>query len=204
MARDIGPKCKKCRRAKEKLFLRGSKCMSDKCVLLRRGEESGARSRRRVSPYSIQLREKQKLRMMYGILETQFRNYFEKAAKSRNTAATLLINLERRLDNVVYRLGFATSRAQARQMVRHGHIAVSGRRVDIPSYPVKAGQTVTAADEAGRRAVAAALASSEPATVPWLALDAAKATGTVLRLPTAEDVKDVPCNTQMIVELYSK
>ncbi|MBM3315424.1 30S ribosomal protein S4 [candidate division WOR-3 bacterium] len=204
MARDIGPKCKRCRRTREKLFLRGDKCVSDKCVLMRRGEEPAARTRRRVSPYSIQLREKQKLRMMYGLLEAQFRNYFEKAVKSKNTAAALLISLERRLDNVVFRLGFASSRPQARQFVRHGHIAVSGRRTDIPSYAVKAGQTVTPAGEPGRKAVTTVLANKDSSTVPWLSVDTGQATGTVVRLPTAEDVKDVPCNTQLIVELYSK
>jgi small subunit ribosomal protein S4 len=204
MARDIGPKCKRCRRSREKLFLRGDKCVSDKCVLMKRGEEPVAQMRRRVSPYSIQLREKQKLRMTYGLLESQFRNYFEKAAKSKNTAAALLINLERRLDNVVYRLGFASSRPQARQLVRHGHVAVNGRRVNIPSYPARAGQTVTPAGEAGRKQVTTLLANKEPSMVAWLSLNPATATGTVMRLPTAEDVKDVPCNTQLIVELYSK
>lgn len=178
--------------------------MSDKCVLIRRGEEPTTYKRRRVSPYSIQLREKQKLRMMYGLLETQFRNYFEKAAKSKNTAAALLINLERRLDNVVYRLGFATSRMQARQFIRHGHVSVNGRRVDIPSYAVKSGQSVGPSGESVRKVIAGILADKEATTVPWLSVNQATVTGTVVRLPSAEDVKDVPCNTQLIVEFYSK
>ncbi len=204
MARDIGPKCKRCRRAREKLFLRGNKCLSDNCVLMKRGEDAGTAVRRRVSAYAIQLREKQKLRMLYGILETQFRNYFIRAAKSPNTAAALLILLERRLDNVVYRLGFADSRAQARQLVRHGHITVDGRKVDIPSYQVKAGQVIAVATERGKKLVNAIVASKEPTVVPWLSVNYQQLTGQVLRLPEYEDVKDVPCNMQLIVEFYSK
>lgn len=206
MAKDIGPKCKRCRKSREKLFLRGDKCVSDKCVLMKRGEEPVVQGRRRSrSSYSIQLREKQKLRMMYGILEAQFHNYFVRAAKSRNTAATLLILLERRLDNVLFRLGFADSRPQARQLVRHGHVAVNGRKVDIPSYQVRAGEVVTPRTEAGRSLVQSRLANKDAGTVvPWLSLDAGQLAGTVTRLPTAEDMKDAPCNTQLIVEFYSK
>ncbi|MCL6466509.1 MAG: 30S ribosomal protein S4 [candidate division WOR-3 bacterium] len=204
MARDIGTKCKRCRRAREKLFLRGNKCLSDKCVLMKRGEESATPVRRRVSAYAIQLREKQKLRMLYGILETQFRNYFVRAAKSPNTAAALLILLERRLDNVIYRLGFADSRSQARQLVRHGHITVDGKKVDIPSYQVKAGQVIAVATERGRKLVSSIVANKEAAVVPWLSVNQQQLTGQVLRLPEYEDVKDVPCNMQLIVEFYSK
>ncbi|MCR4423282.1 MAG: 30S ribosomal protein S4 [candidate division WOR-3 bacterium] len=204
MARDIGTKCKRCRRAREKLFLRGNKCLSDKCVLMKRGEESATPVRRRVSAYAIQLREKQKLRMLYGILETQFRNYFVRAAKSPNTAAALLILLERRLDNVIYRLGFADSRSQARQLVRHGHITVDGKKVDIPSYQVKAGQVIAVATERGRKLVSSIVASKEATVVPWLSVNQQQLTGQVLRLPEYEDVKDVPCNMQLIVEFYSK
>lgn len=213
MARDIGPKCKRCRRAREKLFLRGNKCLSDKCILMKRGEESGKTGGRRVSAYAIQLREKQKLRMMYGILETQFRNYFARAAKSKNTAAALLIFLERRLDNVVFRLGFADSRGQARQLVRHGHITVAqighpfpgdGKRINLPSYQVKAGQVIAIATEKGRKVVKAIVANKEPTVVPWLSVNHQQLTGQVLRLPDIEDIKDVPCNMQLIVEFYSK
>jgi small subunit ribosomal protein S4 len=206
MARDIGPKCKRCRKAKEKLFLRGEKCLSDKCVLMKRGEEPivRGRRRRRMSAYCIQLREKQKLRMMYGVLEAQFRNYFKRAAKSANTAATLVILLERRLDNVVFRLGFADSRPQARQLVRHGHVSVNGRRVDIPSYLLRSGETVSVSGERGLKIVKPILANKEPSAPPWLSISPETVSGALVREPTPEDVKDVPCNTQLIVELYSK
>ena len=204
MARYIGPKCKRCRKAKEKLFLRGDKCLSDKCVLMKRGEEPEVRGRRRMSAYSIQLREKQKLRMMYGILETQFHNYFTKAAKTRNTAASLVIFLEQRLDNVVFRLGFAGSRNQARQFVRHGLITVDGRRVNIPYYPVKPGQVVGVNGDSSLKVISPILATKEAPGMTWLAVNPQTASGTVVRVPTPEDVKDIPCNTQLIVELYSK
>lgn len=204
MARDIGPKCKRCRRAREKLFLRGVKCLSDKCILIKRGEDSGKTSGRRISAYAIQLREKQKLRMMYGILETQFRNYFARAARSKNTATTLLILLERRLDNVVFRLGFADSRVQARQLVRHGHITVDGKRVDLPSYQIKAGQVIAVATEKGKKLVQTIVTNKESPVVPWLSVNQQQFSGQMLRLPNMEDVKDVPCNMQLIVEFYSK
>ncbi len=206
MARDTGPKCKRCRKAKEKLFLRGEKCFSDKCVLMKRGEEPivRGRRRRRMSAYAIQLREKQKLRMMYGVLERQFRNYYERAAKAANTAAALVIFLERRLDNVVYRLGFADSRPQARQFVRHGHIAVDGRRVDIPSYLVKAGQTIGVHGERGLKLIKPILANKESTDKAWFSVEPDTVTGRVTREPGPEDVKDIPCNTQLIVEFYSK
>jgi small subunit ribosomal protein S4 len=204
MARYIGPKCKRCRKTKEKLFLRGDKCLSDKCVLMKRGEEPEVRGRRRMSAYSIQLREKQKLRMMYGILETQFHNYFLKAAKTRNTAASLVISLERRLDNVVFRLGFAGSRTQARQFVRHGHITVNGRRISIPSYPVKTGQVIGVNGADSLKFIGPILATKEAPGMTWLSVSPEHGTGTVVRVPTPEDVKDIPCNTQLIVELYSK
>ncbi len=206
MARDTEPKCKRCRKAKEKLFLRGGKCLSDKCVLMKRGEVPivRGRRRRRQSAYAIQLREKQKLRMMYGVLETQFRNYFKRAAKSANTAATLVILLERRLDNVVSRLGFADSRPQARQFVSHGHITVNGRRVNIPSFLVKAGQTIGVNGEKGMKLVKPIIENKESSEVAWLQSNPETATGLVTREPTPEDVKDIPCNTQLIVELYSK
>jgi len=186
------------------LFLRGDKCLSDKCVLMKRGEEPEKRGRRRVSAYSIQLREKQKLRMMYGVLETQFHNYFKKAAKTRNTAASLVIMLERRLDNVVYRMGFADSRTQGRQFVRHGHITVNGRRINIPSYLVKTGQVIGIRGEESLKMVGPILAKRDAASAGWLQLNPGAGNGTVLRVPTPEDVKDIPCNTQLIVELYSK
>lgn len=205
MARYIGPVCKKCRKAGEKYFLRGNKCLSDKCVLMKRGEQMVVRGRRRrVSAYSIQLREKQKLRLMYGVLERQFRNYYRRAVKFANTAAALVILLERRLDNVVFKLGFADSRAQARQLVRHGHITVDGRRTDVPSYSVRAGQTIGVSGEEGLKIVKPILANKESPATAWLSVDPVAVTGRVLRELTPDDVKDVPCNTQLIVELYSK
>jgi len=206
MARDIGPKCKRCRKAGEKLFLRGDKCLSDKCVLMKRGEVGFVRGRRRRRPsaYAIQLREKQKLRMMYGVLERQFRNYFKRAAKSANTAAALVIQLEERLDNIVFRLGFANSRPQARQLVRHGHITVDGRRVDIPSYTVKPDQTIGIDGEGAAKLVKAIIANKEAPAATWLSVDAENLSGRIVRELTPEDVKDIPCNTQLIVELYSR
>ncbi|MEO0081285.1 MAG: 30S ribosomal protein S4 [candidate division WOR-3 bacterium] len=205
MARYTGPVCKKCRKAAEKFYLRGNKCLSDKCVLMKRGEDTVLKGRRRrVSAYSIQLREKQKLRLMYGVLERQFHNYYQKAVKYANTAAALVMLLERRLDNVVYKLGFADSRGQARQLVRHGHITVNGRRVNIPSYSVRAGQTIGVSGEEGLAIVKPILANKESASAAWLSVDPVAVTGRVEREPTPEDVKDVPCNTQLIVELYSK
>jgi len=189
----------------EKLFLRGDKCVSDKCVLMKRGEQMVVRGRRRrQSAYSMQLREKQKLRMMYGVLERQFRNYFASAAKQANTAAALVILLERRLDNVVFRLGFADSRAQARQFVRHGHVTVDGRRVNIPSYQVRAGQQVAAGGEKAAKFVKPIAANKEAPQAGWLSVDPERLTGRVEREPAPEDVKDIPCNTQLIVELYSR
>jgi small subunit ribosomal protein S4 len=205
MARTIGPKCKKCRKAAEKLFLRGDKCISDKCVLMKRGEQTVVRNRRRrQSAYSIQLREKQKLRMMYGVLERQFRNYFTRAAKQANTAAALVILLERRLDNVIFRLGFADSRAQARQFVRHGHIMVDGRRVNVPSYQVRSGQEITANGEGAVKFLKPIAANKEAPQATWLAADLERLVGRIQREPAPEDVKDIPCNTQLIVELYSR
>jgi small subunit ribosomal protein S4 len=206
MARAIGPKCKRCRKAKEKLFLRGDKCLSDKCVLMKRGQdpEKMTRRRRTPSPYAVQLREKQILKRVYGILETQFHNYFVKAAKTRNTAASLIIFLERRLDNVVFRLGLATSRSQARQFVRHGHITIDGRRISIPSYQVKAGQVIGVHGEGSSKMVTPLVAGREPAMMSWLNMNQQTLSGTVVRVPGPEDVKDIPCNTQLIVELYSK
>ena len=197
----------------EKLFLKGDKCTSDKCVLPRRmGAEgdrrpqtTGRRGRgRKLSAYSVQLREKQKVKSVYGVAETQFHNYFRRAAKEPNTGEALLKMLETRLDNVVYRVGFAQSRSQARQLVRHGHITIEGRRVDIPSYAMNGGETISARDGKGMAAVKNSLANSEPSVPAWLELDRENARAKVLRLPSAEDAKDMTANMQLIVELYSK
>ncbi|MEO0093720.1 MAG: 30S ribosomal protein S4 [candidate division WOR-3 bacterium] len=207
MARYIGPKCKICRRMGEKLFLRGDKCYSDKCVFQRRGEEESKSGfgRKKLSPYSIQLKEKQKLKAIYGISETQLRVFFERAAKAKgDTVFNLLSALERRLDNVVFRLGFANSRAEARQLIQHGHIAVDAKKIDIPSYIVGANQTISVRTERGRKVVRQVLAGKEGTSANWLTLDRENVIGKVLTLPSNEDLKAVPVNTQSIVELYSK
>lgn len=213
MARNVGPKCKICRRLGEKVFLKGDKCVSDKCVLPRRSDKEGSRGGgdgkkrgrgRKLSAYSIQLREKQKVKAIYGVAETQFHNYFVQAAKEPNTADALVNLLETRLDNVVYRLGFADSRQQARQLVRHGHVTVNGHRTDIPSFLVKPGMAIGVRDEKGLKAIRAVLANKEGPTATWLELDREQTQGKVLRLPTSDDTKEMTANMQLIVELYSK
>ena len=207
MARYIGPKCKICRRMGEKLFLKGDKCLSDKCILQRRGEEEskGGMRRKKLSPYSIQLKEKQKLKIIYALPETQLRVFFQRAAQAKgDTVVNLLSSLERRLDNVVFRLGFADSRVGARVLIQHGHISVDAKKIDVPSYVVKANQTIGVRTEKGAKSVKKLLASKETASAGWLTLDKENATGRVTNLPSSEDLKAVPVNTQSIVELYSK
>lgn len=210
MARYIGPVCRQCRREGIKLYLKGDKCYSDKCAFTRRGYAPGqhgqGQARKKVSEYGIQLREKQKARRIYGILEAQFRKYFEKADRQKGiTGENLLVMLERRLDNVVYRLGFAESRTQARQLIRHGHFTVNGQRVDIPSYMVKAGNVI-AIKEASKESpifkeIIAGVANK---TVPaWLELSVQDLTGKVGRYPTREEI-DIPIQEHFIVELYSR
>jgi small subunit ribosomal protein S4 len=201
--------CRLCRREGVKLFLKGQRCLTDKCEIEKRNFAPGqhGKSRRpKVVGYGLQLREKQKLRRLYGILEDQFRSYFEKAARMKGvTGETLLLMLERRLDNVVYRLGLASSRAAARQLVRHGHILVAGRKVNIPSFSVVPGQEI-AVKEPSRTmaAVQRALDLSGGRSVPpWLQLDREALKAKVISLPKREDV-NFPIQEQMIVELYSK
>ncbi len=208
MARDRSPQCKQCRREGQKLFLKGERCLTDKCGLDRRGYapgEHGRGRRRKQSEYLAQLREKQKARRYYGVLEKQFRNYYELAARQPGiTGENLLRLLELRLDNVVYRLGFGASRRQARQLVRHGHFTVNGRKVNIPSYRVKPNDVIAAViDSDGLRAVienATDLTGSVPA---WLEADHDNMVGRVLRLPERSDI-DFPIQESLIVELYSK
>lgn len=202
MARYIGPKCKKCRSMGEKLFLKGDKCVTDKCVFPKRMDKNTGRPKK-LSHYSLQLKEKQKLRIIYGLLENQFRLLFERARK-KNPAEQMLICLERRLDNAIYRLGFADSRTQARQIIRHGHILVNTKKVNIPSYEVNANDQISVKDKKGTDLIKGILTEKEPTPADWLSLDKENITGTILRLPTKEDVKDIPINTQLIVELYSK
>ena len=208
MARYNASVCRLCRREGMKLFLKGDRCFKEKCAFERRAYAPGQHGRRRskVQGYGIQLREKQKAKRMYGVLERQFRGYFKKASRTKGiTGETLLQMLERRLDNVVYRLGFASSRAMARQLVCHGHFDVGGRRVDIPSAQIKAGDIIVLRDksrknEAVKICLDTAIGRGVP---PWLELDAGQFRGTVKQLPTREDIA-VPIQEQLIVELYSK
>ncbi|HWQ62048.1 MAG TPA: 30S ribosomal protein S4 [Negativicutes bacterium] len=210
MARYIEATCRQCRREGSKLYLKGDRCYSDKCAFARRGYAPGQhgqqQARKKVSEYGTQLREKQKARRIYGLLERQFRNYFEKAERQKGiTGENLLVLLERRLDNVAYRLGFASSRTQSRQLVRHGHFAVNGHRVDIPSFLVKAGDVVTVAEASKEAPVIKEMAEGlATKTVPaWLELNAADMSGKVQRYPTREEI-DVPVQEHFIVELYSR
>ena len=208
MARDTGPQCKQCRREGQKLFLKGERCLTDKCGVDRRAYppgEHGRGRRRKQSEYLTQLREKQKARRYYQLLEKQFHTYYERASRQPGiTGVNLLRFLELRLDNVVYRLGFGASRRQARQLIRHGHFMVNGRRVDIPSYQVRPNDVIVAvATKEGLKGViedATDLTASVPA---WLQADHDNLTGKVLRAPEREDI-DIPVQEQLIVELYSK
>jgi small subunit ribosomal protein S4 len=191
-----------------KLFLKGDRCYSDKCGIERRPYPPGQRARRRPkeSQYRVQLREKQRAKRIYGVLEKQFRNYYEFANRQSGiTGENLLTLLESRLDNVVYRLGFAASRDEARQLVRHGHFRVNDKRVNIPSYRVRAGDVVSVHEKAKDFGVIkAAIISSAKVEVPgWLEVDVENLKGTVLSLPTREQI-DLPVREQLIVELYSK
>lgn len=209
MARYREAVCRLCRREGMKLFLKGQRCLTDKCAIEKRNFPPGQHGKsRRPKPagYGVQLREKQKVRRFYGVLENQFRAYFEKAAAAKGvTGENLLLMLERRLDNVVYRLGLATSRAEARQLVRHGHIQVTGRKVNIPSFQVSPGQEI-AVRESSRQmsSVLRALDLTGGRGIPpWLELNREGLKGRVLSLPKREDV-NFPIQEQAIVELYSK
>lgn len=208
MARYIGSVCRLCRREKLKLYLKGDRCYSDKCSLERRSYVPGQHGHRRgkLTDYGLQLREKQKVKRMYGVLERQFRNYFEKAERGRGiTGTNLLVLLERRLDNVVYRLGFAQSRSQARQLIRHNHIVVNNNRVNIPSYLVNVGDIIQVKENS--RTFLPIIGSLEAVArrgIPqWLELDRKAFRGTVKALPVREDLT-MPIQEQLIVELYSK
>lgn len=209
MARYTDPSCRLCRRERQKLFLKGTKCFTEKCPVERRGfppGQHGQSRRTKISEYGVQLREKQKIRRSYGLMETQFRNTFARALKQPGrTGDTLVKLLERRLDNVIYRLGFAPSRKAARQMVAHGHFLVNNRPVDIPSYLLRAGDTVTVRDKSKQLEVihASMKRMKDNAMLPWLSLDKAAMTGTFLNIP---ERADIPLNAdeQLVVELYSK
>jgi len=209
MARYLGAVCRLCRREGMKLFLKGERCYTDKCAIEKRNVPPGQHGRARKAKmvgYGVQLREKQKVKRTYGILENQFRRYFEAADRQKGITGQLLLQmLERRLDNVVYRLGFATSRPQARQLVRHGHFTVNGRKVDIPSFAVRQGDTIAV------RPTSATNVTIQHATeevkgrgVPeWLLLDLGALSGRISGLPTREQI-NLPVEEQLIVELYSK
>jgi small subunit ribosomal protein S4 len=207
MAREnLGKKCRACRREGMKLFLKGERCLTEKCSVERRSYPPGEHGRGRIkqSEYLLQLREKQKARRYYGILEKQFRTYYDKASRrSGITGEELLRMLELRLDNVVYRLGFAASRAQSRQLIRHGHFHVNGRRVNIPSYQVRPNVVISMKPESAAEAVVRDATDLTASVAPWLQADHESLTGKVLRLPEREEI-DAPVQEQLIVELYSK
>ena len=210
MAKYTGPVCRLCRREGVKLYLKGDRCYSDKCAFTVRsfapGQHGAGQARKKVSEYGTQLREKQKTRRIYGVLERQFRNYFEKAERQKGIAGeNLLVMLERRLDNVVFRMGMAESRNQARQLVRHGLFNVNGRRVNIPSFLVKAGDVVTVQEKSKESPIMKKIAESlgHKQAPAWIELTAADMSGKVMRYPTREEI-DIPIQEHLIVELYSR
>ncbi len=208
MARYTGPKCRLCRREGVKLFLKGEKCLTDKCPFERRPYPPGQRRERvgKKTDYGVRLREKQKLKRIYGMTERQFRRFFEEADRRKGvTGDNFLVLLERRLDNVVYRLGFASSRSQARQLVAHGHVAVNGRKVDIPSYLIRPGDTIEIREKSKdipflKENVEIAVKRGIPS---WLELDPDNLKGTVKSLPDPAEIQ-VPVNLQYVVEFYSR
>jgi len=208
VGRYIGSVCRLCRREGNKLFLKGSRCFTEKCAIERRSYSPGqhGQARPRISEYQVQLREKQKLKRIYGLLERQFSGYFKKAARKKGiTGENLLQLLERRIDNVVYRIGFCSSRKEARQMVNHGHFRVNGRKVDVASFLVKNGDVVELKTTSRQLPqVQASLTAAEGRGTPqWLELDKANFKGRVKSMPTKEDLT-VPVNEQLVVELYSR
>jgi small subunit ribosomal protein S4 len=208
MARYKESVCRLCRREGNKLYLKGERCYTDKCAVSRRAFPPGQHGQRRtkVSEYGTQLREKQKARRIYGVLEGQFRNYFQEADRRKGiTGENLLQILESRLDNVVYRLGFAMSRAESRLMVGHGHISVNGRRVDIPSFLVRPGDVIAVREKGKKNARIKEVAEimEGQGTLQWLEVNRENLTGKVLRIPSREEI-DIPVQEHLIVELYSR
>lgn len=210
MARYIGPVCRQCRREGMKLYLKGERCHSEKCAIEKRNfipGQHGKERAKKIVGYGLQLREKQKVRRVYGVLEAQFRSTFEKAALAKGiTGENLMSALERRLDSVIYRMGFGTSRAQARQIVRHGHIDVNGRKCDIPSAQVKIGDVVSVRETSKNNpAILAARDATAHAPAPnWIDVDRESLKGRIQSLPKREDLVQIQLNEQLIVELYSK
>ena len=210
MARYIGPVCRQCRREGMKLFLKGERCHSEKCAIERRNFIPGQHGKdraKKIVGYGLQLREKQKVRRIYGVLERQFRTTFEKAALAKGiTGENLMSSLERRLDSVIYRMGFGTSRAQARQIVRHGHIDLNGRKCDIPSAQVKIGDVLSVRPTSKNNpTILAARDATAHAPAPnWIDVDREGLTGRVTSLPQRSELVQIQLNEQLIVELYSK
>ena len=210
MARYIGPVCKKCRREGMKLFLKGERCHSEKCAIEKRNYVPGQHGKDRkakIVGYGLQLREKQKVRRIYGVLERQFHSTFEKAERAKGiTGENLMANLERRLDNVIYRMGFGTSRSQARQVVRHGHIEVNGRKCDIPSAVVKIGDVVSVRESSKNNpTILSARDATAHAPAPnWIDVDREGLKGRITSMPQRSELVQIQLNEQLIVELYSK
>jgi small subunit ribosomal protein S4 len=212
MAKYTEAVCRLCRREGQKLFLKGERCLSPKCAIERRNYPPGeqgkkATFRRKMSDYGLQLREKQKARRIYGVMEKQFRRYFRDASRRKGmTGATLLAILESRLDNVVYRLGFADSRSQARQLVRHGHFEVNGRKTDVPSYIVSVGDVITVRDSSRSKQYfkdRLQIMEDRRGIPDWLTLNLGAMSGSVATAPSREDI-EIPLNEQLIVEYYSR
>ena len=209
MARYIGPVCKLCRREGMKLYLKGDRCFSEKCAYTRRPYPPGQHGQGRIklSEYAIRLREKQKVRRIYGVLEKQFRGYYHIASRRKGrTGEEMLTLLERRLDNLVYRLGFAGSRSDARQLLRHGHIKINGKRVDIPSYVVGLGDKVELTEKARtfKRVVAAMEGADKRAVLSWLDVDKENFSGSIKAPPVREELNEPVIDEQLVVEYYSR
>ena len=206
MAKYINADCRLCRREGTKLFLKGERCTSKKCAMERRTGVPGVHptTRKKASEYAIQLREKQKVKRAYGLLEKQFHGYYEEAARQKGkTGETMLSLLERRLDNVVYRLGLGSSRAEARQIVNHTHILVNGKKVNIPSYQVKVGDVISVKEKSTKSELFAAVKDSRVIVPKWLEFEPAKLTGKVVALPARDDI-DLIIAENLIIEFYSK
>lgn len=208
MARYIGPVCRLCRRENLKMYLKGDRCYTDKCAIERRPYPPGQHGQNRVkfSEYGVQLREKQKVKRIYGILERQFRLYYDRASRKKGKTGEILLQLlEQRLDNVVFRMGFADTRAEARQLVRHSHVTVNGRKVNIPSYQVRVGDRISIREKSRKiERIQQALEAVDRRGVPsWLEVDKEKFEGVVKGLPVREELT-LPIQEQLIVELYSK
>ncbi len=207
MARYTGPSCRQCRREGQKLFLKGERCYSTKCAIDKRAYapgQHGQNRRAKVTEYGLQLREKQKAKRFYGLQETQFRNYFDKAAKKKGlTGENLLVMLETRMDNVVFRMGFASSRKEARQLVTHNHFTINGKKQNIPSYHVSAGDLIKVKEKSTSSPKFKEIRDMSISTPSWISVDTDKLEGRVLAMPLREEI-DTPVAEHLIVELYSK